>query len=149
MSNQLLPEINREETKLAVENALERYRIYMLTQPEDLQPKTTQQFSFIPLSNTNAFHSSTEQAAVQNVDREIERRNYIKKIQNAINRLGYLERAILILRYMDREEKYDYEVYNQLGMSERKYYRVKGTLFYNFAFALRIEVYKEEDVNRV
>lgn len=147
MTEQLLPEINREETKKAVEQALERYRIYLLTQPEELQPTITQQYSFIPPSNTNAFHSSTEQTAINNAgitDLVKQRNEHVKRIQLAINRLGYQERAILIRKYMGNEELYDYEVYNELGMSERKYYRVKGTAFYKLAFALKVEVYKED-----
>ena len=36
-----------------------------------------------------------------------------------------------------------YELYNEMGMSESKYYRIKSRAFYKLAFALRIEVYKQ------
>jgi len=39
---------------------------------------------------------------------------------------------------------YDYELYNEMGMSESKYYRLKARTFYKLAFILRIEVYKGE-----
>lgn len=65
-----LPEIDREMTKEAVEVDLERYRMYLLTQPEEQLPMITQQYSLTPRSITNAFHSNTESIAVNNVDKE-------------------------------------------------------------------------------
>ncbi len=141
-----LPEINREQTKAAVEEALEKYTIYLLMEPEECLPKVTQTFSLIPPTNTNAFHSSTEDSAVHNIDRARERKEYLSKIRKAVNRLSYQERGIIISRYMMEEDVFDYEIYNELGMSERKYYRVKGRAFYKLAFILKIEVIKEQEV---
>lgn len=140
-----LPKIDREATKNAVEAALEKYRLYVLMEPEERLPKVTQTFSLVPPSNTNGFHSSTEDAAITNVDQERFRREYIERIQRAVNRLSYQERAIIIQRYMTHEDIFDYEVYSDLGMSERKYYRVKGRAFYKLAFILRIEVMEEPE----
>jgi ArpU family phage transcriptional regulator len=140
----ILCEIDRDATKRAVEAALEKYRFFLLTQSLDKLPKVTQQYSFVTPSNTNKFHSSTEESAISNADYERERSEYIKRVAMAVNRLGYWERAILIRRYMTEDDVYDYEVYNDLGMSERKYYRIKSRAFYKLAFALKIEVYKEE-----
>lgn len=140
----ILPEIDREATKKSVEAALEKYRVFLLTQSLDKLPKVTQQYSLVP-SNTNKFHSSTEESAISNVDYERERSEYIKRVAMAVNRLGYWERAILIRRYMTEDDVYDYEIYNDLGMSERKYYRIKSRAFYKLAFALKIEVYKKEE----
>lgn len=44
---------------------------------------------------------------------------------------------------MQLEEMYDYEVYAEMGMSQRSYYRIKAKAFYRLAFALREEVYKK------
>jgi ArpU family phage transcriptional regulator len=138
----ILPKIDREETKGAVEKELEAYRILVLKEPEERLPKITQTFSFIPPANTNRFHSSTEDAAVTNIDNEMERQSFLLKVQKAVNRLNRREREVIIKRYMDPEEHFDYQVYNDLGMSERQYYRLKARAFYNLAFALRIEVYE-------
>jgi ArpU family phage transcriptional regulator len=83
--------------------------------------------------------------AISNADYERERSEYIKRVAMAVNRLGYWERAILIRRYMTEDDVYDYEIYNDFGMSERKYYRIKSRAFYKLAFALKIEVYKKEE----
>jgi len=139
-----LPEIDREKTKEAVEAALEKYRFYLLTVPEEKLPKVTSSFSLVPPALTNAFHSSTEQAVIDKVDFEIERDEYIEWIRKAVNRLNYKEREIIIKRYLNEEEMFDYEVYNEIGFSERRYYRQKARIFYKLAFLLRIEVYKEK-----
>jgi ArpU family phage transcriptional regulator len=139
-----LPEIDREKTKTAVEAALEKYRFYLLTVPEEKLPKITASYSLTPPAFTNEFHSSTESAVIDKVDFERERDEYIERIRKAVNRLNYKERELMIKRYLSDEEVYDYELYNEIGYSERRYYRLKARIFYKLAFLLRIEVYNCE-----
>jgi ArpU family phage transcriptional regulator len=146
LDNQL-DAIDRKATKEKVENELDKYRLMLLTQELDNMPKVTQNFSLIPPTHTNEFHSSTEDAAITNADYERKRREFIKRVSMAVNRLGYKERAILIRRYMTEESVFDYEVYSELNMSERTYHRYKSKAFYRLAFALKLEVYEESDVN--
>lgn len=141
----MLPEIDREKTKEAVEAALEKYRFYLLTVPDEKLPKVTATYSLVPPANTNAFHSSTEDAAIDKVDFERERDQYLERIIRGVNRLSKLEREIIYKRYLEDEETYDYEIYNEIGYSERRYYRLKARIFYKLAFILRIEVYKSEE----
>lgn len=139
-----LPEIDREQTKKNVEAALEKYKIMLLMDPEELEPKITATFKLASFAPTNEFHSTTEDVAIQRVDQSEKRRKYIRRIKNAVNRLSHQERQIIIKRYIDSDDIYDYEVYNGLGYSERKYYRIKARAFYKLAFILKIEVYKKE-----
>ncbi|MGG3823167.1 ArpU family phage packaging/lysis transcriptional regulator [Geobacillus thermodenitrificans] len=139
-----LPEIDREKTKEAVEAALEKYRFYLLTIPEERLPKVTATYSLVPPAHTNAFHSSTESAVIDKVDFERERDEYMERIRRAVNRLNKLERELIVKRYLTLDEPYDYDVYNEMGISESTFYRVREKAFYKLAFALRIEVYKEE-----
>lgn len=139
-----LRDVDGEKTKKAVEEALEKYRMYMLTVPDEYLPRVTQTYSLVPQSNTNAFHSSTEDVAIKKADFERERDEYMERIRRAVNRLNKTERELIIKRYLSNEEMYDYELYNEMGMSESKYYRLKARAFYKLAFILRIEVYKEE-----
>lgn len=139
-----LPKINREETRNVVEKALEDYKMYLLMDPEDNEPTVTAAFKLVPSAPSNQFHSSTEDAAVRKLDQERKRKAYLTKIQKAVNRLAVEERSIIINRYLQNEEVFDYEVYNELGYSERKYYRIKSRAFYKLAFILRIEIYVEE-----
>ncbi|MFE4525427.1 ArpU family phage packaging/lysis transcriptional regulator [Cytobacillus firmus] len=150
MSGQLdfqLAVINREETKRKVEAVLEKYRILLLTQELNQLPKVTQNFSIELQTYTNQFHSSTEDAAIKNVEFERERSEFIRRVSMAVNRLGYKERSILIRRYMTETDVYDYQVYSELHMSERTYHRYKSKAFYNLAFALRLEIYEDQVVS--
>lgn len=140
----LLPKIDREKTKSAVEEKLEKYRLYLLAVPEERMPKITSSYSLIPPANTNAFHSSTEEAVINKVDLERARDLYIEWVRKGINRLKFKEREIIIKRYFNDVEMYDYELYDEMGMSERKFYRLKARAFYSLAFALKIEVYQEK-----
>lgn len=140
-----LPEIDPDETKRNVESLLEKNQMYLLMDPEDMQPKITSTFQLTPPSNMNAFHSSTEDTAIQRIELDMKRKSLIKKVLNAVNRLNYEERSVIIKRYFGQDDVFDYEVYNNLGFSERKYYRVKSRAFYKIAFYLRLEVYKEGD----
>lgn len=139
----LIPEIDRDATQKNVEKAIAKYRYYLLQTEDEFLPKITASYSMIPPTNTNAFHSSTEDAAIHMADFERERMEYITRFAKAVNRLSPREREAFILKYMGQEELYDYEVYNQLGMGETYYYtKFKPRMFYKFAIAMRIEVYK-------
>jgi ArpU family phage transcriptional regulator len=140
----MLPEIDREKTKAAVESALEKYRFYLLMVPEDKLPKVTATYSLVPPSFSNEFHSSTEQAAIDRIELELVRNKHIDWVLRGVNRLSKVEREIIYKRYLEDEEVFDYEIYNEIGMSERKYYRVKARIFYKLAFMLKIEVFKTE-----
>ncbi|MCY8310623.1 ArpU family transcriptional regulator [Bacillus vallismortis] len=138
-----IPQIEKEATKLKAEKLLDQYRLYLLQVPDDFLPKVTPTYSIVPPSITNEFHSSTEDAALKRLDWEIQRDKFLKKIQRAVNRLSQRERQIIVMLYMQPEEMYDYEVYAEMGMSQRSYYRVKAKALYRLAFALREEVYKK------
>lgn len=140
----VLPEIDRDATKKAVETAFEKYRFYLLTIPEERLPKLTATYSLVPPTNTNEFHSTTEDITIKNVDSERERDAYIEWVRRAVNRLAPKEREIIVKRYLQDEEIFDYEIYNEIGYSERRYYRLKARIFYKLAFILKIEVYKNE-----
>jgi ArpU family phage transcriptional regulator len=140
----MLPEIDREKTKAAVESALEKYRFLLLTVPEDKLPKVTATYSLVPPSFTNEFHSSTEQVAIDRIEMDLARNRHIDWVLRGVNRLSKLEREIIYKRYLEDEENFDYEIYNEIGMSERRYYRLKARIFYKLAFILKIEEYKKK-----
>lgn len=137
-----LQEIDREATKQAVEQILEQYRMYSLQLSLDKLPSVTANYSLMP-SGKGMVHSAVEGAALENVAYEAKREKFLEWIVNAVNRLNPRERSIIIMRYLGNGEMYDYEVYTELNMSERQYYRIKSRIFYKLAFALKIEVYEE------
>jgi len=140
-----LRDVDGEATKCKVDQAFADYRMYMMIVPEDILPKVTPSYSLVPPSNTNAFHSSTEEAAMKRVDYEIERDNFMRKIQQAVNRLSKRERELIIKTYMTYEDVYIFNVYSEIGISETTYYRIRERAFYKLAFALHLQVFKEAE----
>ncbi len=140
-----IPQIDDEKTKAKMERMLEKYKMLRLQMPENFLPKITTTYTITPPSFSNQFHSSTEDAAIKKIDWEIQRYQFMKRIQHAINRLTQKERRILVMLYMQDEEMFDYEIYAEMGLSQRNYYRVKNKAYYRLAFALREEVYKQGD----
>jgi ArpU family phage transcriptional regulator len=142
----MLPEIDRDKTREAVENALEEYRMCLLSVPEEKVPKITATYSLAPPAFTNEFYSSTESAAIERVDSDRAREKYIEWVRKGINRLNFKEREMIIKRYLSEEEVFDYILYNEMGMSEKTFYRFKARAFYKLALALKIEVYVNSKV---
>lgn len=63
----------------------------------------------------------------------------VRTIVNAINKLKIKEREIIIRRFLRREERYDYEVANKMGLSLRTYERYKSLAIMNLSIVLGIE----------
>ncbi|WP_338712529.1 ArpU family phage packaging/lysis transcriptional regulator [Bacillus pumilus] len=136
------PAIDKKETRKRVERILDNYRLYLLQVPDDMLPKITGGFSIVPPATTNAFRSSTESTALKRIEWEQKRNAFLEKVQRAVNRLPYNERQIIIKRYMQQEPVFDYQVYNEIGMSERSYTRLKAKTFLDLAYALNEIVIK-------
>ena len=118
--------------------------MFLLSIDAERMPKITASYSLVPPSNTNLVHSTTEDAAIHNVDYERERILYIEKFAKAVNKLDTKERQAIIIKYLGDDELFDYEVYNQLGMGETYYYqKFKPKMLIKLAIALHIEVFKE------
>lgn len=141
---ELFPEIDWKKTRKNAEKAIEKYRIYLLSIDAERIPKITASYSLVPPTNTNTFHSTTEEAAIHNVDYERERTAYIERFVKAVNRLAPKERQAIIMKYLGEEELFDYEVYNELGIGETYYYtKFKPKMLNKLAMALHIEAFKE------
>lgn len=144
MQDKLIPEIDWKKTRKNCEKAIEKYRAYLLSVDTEHIPKITASYSLIPPTNTNTFHSTTEEAAIHNVDYARERMAYIEKFSKALNRLSPKERQAIIMKYLGDEVLFDYEVYNELGIGETYYYtKFKPKMLNNLAMALHVEEFKE------
>lgn len=111
---------------------------------EELVPKITATFKLPASAPTNEFNSSPEEVAIEKIDQEEKRRKYIRRIKNAVDHLFYQEGQVIIKRYLNEDDIYDYEVYNEFYYSERKYNCIKTRAFYKTVLILRIEIYKKE-----
>lgn len=142
-----LRDTDGEKTKEQVEKHFSEYRMYLLTAPDELMPKITQTFSIEPPSKNNSFYSTTESIAIERVAYEQKRNAFIERTHRAVNRLSARERELITKRYMTIEDVYDYDVYNDMGISESTYYRIREKAFYKLAFSLQLVVYKEWETN--
>ncbi len=134
------PKLNKKATRKAVVEVLEMYQMVLLTQDEEKLPSVTAAYSIVPPTETNENHSSTEEAAIENVERERARNEFIHKVVNAINRLTEDERILVVKEYVDQNQYFNYEIYNDLGISESKYYKIKGKALEKMAFMLDVQV---------
>lgn len=140
-----LPEIDKEKTEMNVKEALDLARdfIRMGFHP-GIEASTTASYSLVPPTQTNAFHSSTENAAIKNVSIEEQRRNHVHRVLNATKRLSKKEKQIILTRWFDSDDDLtDVETYIKLDMTHSTYYKYRGKALYRLAFALKIEVYKD------
>jgi len=143
LEQMFLWEIDREATRQRVEEYLETARIYSQIGFVRREMKLTAPPEPRYHGPTNAVGKPAEETATWNVDTEERMKEIAERVQKAVGRLGKLERQIIEMRYLQDEEVYDYNVYTELHMSERKYYRLKSKAIYKLAFMLRLEVFVE------
>ncbi|GGE64446.1 ArpU family phage packaging/lysis transcriptional regulator [Priestia taiwanensis] len=141
-------EVDLKATKKNVEKILEKYRMYLGTIPNDIQPKMTPSYSILPPVKTNEFYSSTESIAIERIEYEQERDTFMQVIYEAVNNLKQDERFIIIKRYMEADMGYDPDIYAELGVGKTKYYAMKRQAMSRLAFMLKIEMYKKENSKR-
>ncbi len=138
-----MPVVDGKKTKQAVEEVFGTYRQYLATMPSDILPKVTPSYSIVPPSCTNAFHSSTEEIAIERLEYEKERNDFMEWVHGAVNRLKDDERQIIVKNFMEEVPGYDQDIWLDLGVGKTKYYKLKGQALLRLAFNLKIEVYKK------
>ena len=135
-------EIDRETTRQRVEEYLETARIYRQIGFVRREMKVTASPEPRYHGPTNIVGKPAEEVAVWNADTEERMREITERVERAVGRLGKLEREIIQMRYLE-DDVYDYNVYSELHLSERKYYRLKSKAIYKLAFMLRLEAFVE------
>ncbi|HDW8004465.1 TPA: ArpU family transcriptional regulator [Bacillus cereus] len=73
-----------------------------------------------------------------------ERKNYIKKMNEALYRLESECDRIIIRKYMFKSKVNRFELIRELNLSEGDYYRKRNQAFYNYAYELGIDIMKNE-----
>ncbi|WP_144508279.1 ArpU family phage packaging/lysis transcriptional regulator [Bacillus mycoides] len=155
MTKQLsfLPKIDRAATQEKLEGILESVRIYKQFGMMRKEMKVTPSYEVryhVPTYDVGKPLEDVAMANIQQSEREEWIENISFRIDQFLSRLGNGragkdQRNIIIKRYLEDEDVCDYMVYNEMGMSERTYRRVKSRAFYKLAFALRLEVYETEE----
>ncbi|QWG33347.1 ArpU family phage packaging/lysis transcriptional regulator [Bacillus mycoides] len=141
-----LPEIDRKATQVRLEVVLENVRIYRQFGMIRNEMKVTASSEVRYHGPTNIVGKPTEDVALANVvmsEREAKLQRLSFQIDKALSRFSKNQRDIIVKRYLEDEEVFDYMIYNEIGMSERTYRRNKANAFYKLAFALRLEVYEQ------
>ncbi|HDR4393159.1 TPA: ArpU family phage packaging/lysis transcriptional regulator [Bacillus cereus] len=142
----MLKEIDRDATKEAVEAELYQYKMYMYEMEEENLPKITPNFSIAPPTFSNAFHSSTEDTVIRNMEENDKRTKFMGRIMRAVNRLSKRERTLIVKKYLDFEDYIDKEIYEDfLDVSERTFYNIQSDAFYKLAVNLRKLKYLKKD----
>ncbi|MDF2084520.1 ArpU family phage packaging/lysis transcriptional regulator [Bacillus pseudomycoides] len=142
------PKIDRKATQVRLEEILENVRIYRKLGMIRNEMKVTASSEVRYHGPTNIIGKPTEDVALTNIamsEREVKLQRLSFQIDKALSRFSKNQRDIIVKRYLEDEEVFDYMVYNEIGMSKRTYRRNKSNAFYKLAFALRLEVYEIEE----
>ncbi|MDG0962153.1 ArpU family phage packaging/lysis transcriptional regulator, partial [Bacillus paranthracis] len=89
-------------------------------------------------------HSSTEDIAIERIELEQQRKEYMDWVHQAVNTLKPDERYIIFKSYMEEEIESDLNIWLELGVGKTKYYKLKGSALLRLAFNLKVEVYKKK-----
>lgn len=142
-----LPELDRKATQLAVESALEKYRIFKYLTFEEREASITASSEVRYHGPTNQTGDQTGDIAIHNADIQRQRKNYCERMERAVSRLPKMERFLIEERYMCQDADYltDFNVYChkfQPPISHVTYGKIRWRAFYRLALNLNIAVTK-------
>lgn len=142
----MLKSIDGKATQKAIEKVLRQYRTYQLTTPEDLLPTITPKYTLEMPSFGGGVNSKVENAAIKNVELYKQAEKFFERFNRGFYKLTKRERQIIIMAFLEEIPMFNYQVANELNVSERTFYRMKSQALYKLALALRVEVYQEDEV---
>lgn len=142
-----LPEIDRKSTQQAVEDELEKYRIFKYLSFEEREASVTASSEQRFHGPTNVTSDQTGSIAIYNADQQKMRAEFCHRVERAVARLPKMERFLIEERYMSVDAEYltDYNVYSfkfQPPISEKTYSKIRWKAFYKLALNLNLAVIK-------
>ena len=141
---QWLLHLDQDATRQRVEEALETARIYKHFGSVRREIRVVPSYELRAHGETNKVSKPAEDVAVWNADTEERMKTTFEAVERAVNRLPAKQREIIRKKYLEEpEEIYDFNVCQEVHLSERTYRRVKTKAIFNLAFALRLEVWEE------
>ncbi|MNO29192.1 hypothetical protein D3C76_191000 [compost metagenome] len=128
--------IDEEATTKAVEEYLNDAREYKITEYIPLEPSMTAGYSDMPRGSGTS--DQTGDIAIYNTDEQERRKRHVERAERAVNRLPQRQQKIIRAKYLDAdaEERWDYEVADEIGYSDRHYRRIKSFAIYRLANSL-------------
>ncbi|MGR6764468.1 ArpU family phage packaging/lysis transcriptional regulator [Paenibacillus sp. T2-29] len=133
-------EIDEDATFLQVEGALEKAAIYKRLGFVRKEIKNTATYEYQPSQRTNVISKPVEAAAIINVDGPDRLKKTHDQVIKAIDRLRNIHQRIITTRYLESEDVLDVNVWLELNLAERTYYRLKREAMSELAYALGLEV---------
>lgn len=127
---ELIP-YNKEQTKRNVEAELKEYRRNARLADERFIPNVTATYSF----EMKSFTGKRPEPVENYVTRHVDAVTYLTHVVAAMNKLNAYKRQILWAKYCDRRERNDKQIYMDLHIPERTYYRGLDAAIQEFAEA--------------
>lgn len=140
----LLQNIDVKETQKSIERVLRQYRTYYLTAPEEMLPSLTPKYTLELPVNTGMVNSKTENAALKNAEFQKQASKFFDRFNRAFRKLTYKEREVIAKACLEEEPRFNYEIADELNLSERTFYRIKSQAMYKLALAMHVVVYEED-----
>lgn len=134
-------EINHFKTRERVEEYIDTALAMRDTDSIRRETAMTPNYAVRDYSSNAQTGKPVEDAAIANVEADSKRQHWIL-LQRALMVLRPEERRLIELRYLGEDTLYDYQVYNQMGVSDRTYKRLKKRAIKRLAIQLNIEVWK-------
>ena len=135
------PELDYKATKREVIKVIGRYKNALNKLYLKSEPRITPQYTIVPPSFTNEFHSSTEDAALWSDTVGKKFKDYVERVNAAVNR-------VVIYRSLIQEQS-DVLIGSEMNYSEFTIRDIRMEGIKQLAYALGVDVYQDgtsEDV---
>lgn len=127
-------EKNNKNIRKEVELVFEKYRKhkYYTLFMSDINVSITSKIDNIGGGRTNKISDQTASAAIKLADKKQEAKEFVEKVERAVEQLPDVERDVIKLRYMSKNHNYinDYTIYEvELPMSKPTYIKIRDRAF--------------------
>src|SRR5690625_3732108 len=124
----------KDSLKTKIEYIFKQYRKhkYYTLFMSDVNVSITSHIDEIGGGKSNQTSDQTANAAVKLADKKLEAREYVDKVEQAVEQLPDIEKRIIQLRYMCKDYDYisDYTIYDvRMPMSDKTYRKLRDEAF--------------------
>ena len=136
------PELNYKATKKEVMKVIARYKNALNKLYLKSEPRITPQYTIVPPSFTNEFHSSTEDAALWSDTEGKKFKDSVERVNVALNSIPSVNRVV-IYRSLIKEQS-DVLIGSEMNYSEFTIRDIRMEGIRLLAYALGVDVYKDD-----
>ena len=135
------PELDYKATKREVMKVIGRYKNALNKLYLKSEPRITPQYTIVPPSFTNEFHSSTEDAALWGDTEGKKFKDYVERVNTALNSIPSVNRVV-IYRSLIKEQS-DVLIGSEMNYSEFTIRDIRMEGIRLLAYALGVDVYQD------